>query len=103
MKGKTNNLLHRGPVYEAILKKKITRKEEIGGNFELPCNIRGLKCMNALLDQGSDVNIMPLSTYMKLTNERPSETTIRLFLASHSYICPLGIAEDVLVDVVGYV
>ncbi|GJY56831.1 putative ribonuclease H-like domain-containing protein [Tanacetum coccineum] len=92
-----------GPVYEAILKKKITRKEEIGGNFEIPCNIGGLKRMNALVDQGSDVNIMPLSTYMKLTDERPAETDIRLFLASHSYIYPLGIAEDVLVDVVGYV
>ncbi|GKC03518.1 MAK10-like protein [Tanacetum coccineum] len=27
---------HRGPVYEAILKKKITKKEDIGGNFEIP-------------------------------------------------------------------
>ncbi|GJV40408.1 hypothetical protein Tco_1418848 [Tanacetum coccineum] len=59
--------------------------------------------MNALVDQGSDVNVMPLSTYMKLTDERPSKTDIRLFLASHSYIYPLGIAEDVLVDVAGYV
>nr|GEW37803.1 hypothetical protein [Tanacetum cinerariifolium] len=42
---------------------------------------------------------MPLSTYMKLTNERPAETNIRLCLASHSYIYPLGIAEDVLVKV----
>ncbi|GJW83528.1 hypothetical protein Tco_0156673 [Tanacetum coccineum] len=39
MKGKTYNLLPRGPVYEAILKKKITRKEDIRGNFEIPCNI----------------------------------------------------------------
>ncbi|GJX46015.1 reverse transcriptase domain-containing protein [Tanacetum coccineum] len=39
----------------------------------------------------------------KLTNERPAEMDIRLSLASHSYIYPLGIAEDVLVDVVGYV
>ncbi|GKC27497.1 reverse transcriptase domain-containing protein [Tanacetum coccineum] len=31
------------------------------------------------------------------------ETDIRLSLASHSYIYPLGIAEDVLVDVAGYV
>ncbi|GJU02931.1 MAK10-like protein [Tanacetum coccineum] len=59
--------------------------------------------MNALLDQGSDMNVMPLSTYMKLTNERPAEIDIRLFLASHLYIYPLGIAEDVLVDVTGYV
>ncbi|GJZ11170.1 zinc finger, CCHC-type containing protein [Tanacetum coccineum] len=103
VKGKTYNLLPRGPVYETILRKKITRKENIGGNFEILGNIRGLKCMNALVDQGSDINVMPLSTYVKLTDERPTETDIRLSLASHSYIYPLGIAEDVLVDVAGYV
>ncbi|GJX65778.1 zinc finger, CCHC-type containing protein [Tanacetum coccineum] len=103
MKGKTYNLLPRGSVYEAILKKKITRKEDIRGNFEIPCNIRGLKHMNALVDQRSDVNIMPLSTYMKLTDKRPAKTDIKLSLDSHSYIYHLGIAEDVLVDVAGYV
>ncbi|GKB97513.1 zinc finger, CCHC-type containing protein [Tanacetum coccineum] len=103
MKRKTYNLLPRGPDYEAILKKKVTKKEDIRGNFEIPCNIGGLKHMNALVDQGSDVNITPLSTYEKLTNERPTETDIRLCLASHSYIHPLGIVEDVLVDVVGHV
>ncbi|GKA28766.1 MAK10-like protein [Tanacetum coccineum] len=78
-------------------------KEDIGGNFEIPCNIGRLKNMNALVDQGSDVNIMPFSIYNKLTDERPTETNIKLSLASHSYIYPLGIAEDVLVDVAGYV
>ncbi|GJX52706.1 MAK10-like protein [Tanacetum coccineum] len=58
---------------------------------------------NALVDQGSDVNVMPLSTYMKLTDERPVETDTRLSLASRSYIYPLGIVEDILVDVAGYV
>nr|GEY03467.1 hypothetical protein [Tanacetum cinerariifolium] len=46
---------------------------------------------------------MSLSTYMKLIDERPTETAIRLSLASRSYIYPLGIAEDVLVDVFGFV
>ncbi|GKA08516.1 reverse transcriptase domain-containing protein [Tanacetum coccineum] len=40
---------------------------------------------------------------MKLTDERPAETKIRLSLASHSYIYPLGIAKDVLVEVVEHV
>ncbi|GJV72782.1 zinc finger, CCHC-type containing protein, partial [Tanacetum coccineum] len=52
---------------------------------------------------GKDVNVMPYSTYMKLTNERPTEIDIRLILASHSYIYPLGIAEDVLVEVAEHV
>nr|GEU74905.1 hypothetical protein [Tanacetum cinerariifolium] len=64
---------------------------------------QGLKGIDALVDQGSDVNVMPLSTYMKLTDERPAETDIRLSLASHSYIYPLGIAKDVLVEVAKHV
>ncbi|GJU33195.1 zinc finger, CCHC-type containing protein [Tanacetum coccineum] len=75
VKGNTYNVLPQGPVYEAILKKKITKKEDVEGNFEIPCSIRGLKHM-------------------------PAETDIRHSLASHSYIYPLGIVEDVLVKVV---
>ncbi|GJY94709.1 MAK10-like protein [Tanacetum coccineum] len=103
VKGKTYNVLPRGTVYKAILKKKITKKEDIRGNFEIPCSIRGLKHLNTLVDQGSDVNGMPYSTYMKLTDERPAETNIRLSLTSRSYIYPLGIAEDVLVEVAEHV
>ncbi|GJX69018.1 MAK10-like protein [Tanacetum coccineum] len=66
-------------------------------------SIGGLKHVNALVDQGSDVNVMPYSTYMKLTNEMPTETYIRLSLASHSYIYPLGIVKDVLVEVTEHV
>nr|GEX73445.1 reverse transcriptase domain-containing protein [Tanacetum cinerariifolium] len=99
IKKKTYNLSLRGPVYEAILRKKITRKEDIGRNFEISYNIGGMKNMNALVDQGSDVNVMPFSMYMKLIDERPSKTNIRLSLTSHSYIYPLGIAEDILVEV----
>ncbi|GJZ61753.1 hypothetical protein Tco_0617890 [Tanacetum coccineum] len=68
--------------YEAILKKKITKNEDIGGNFEIPCNIGGLKHTNTLVNQGYDVNVMPFFTYSKLTNERPAETDIRLSLAN---------------------
>ncbi|GKB48901.1 zinc finger, CCHC-type containing protein [Tanacetum coccineum] len=103
IKGRTYNLLPRGSVYEAILRKNITRKEDNGGNFKIPYSIGGQKHINALVDQGSDMNVMPLSTYMKLTDERPAEIDIRLSLASHSYIYPLGIAEDVLVEVVEHV
>ncbi|GJY42299.1 zinc finger, CCHC-type containing protein [Tanacetum coccineum] len=50
LKGKTYNVLPWRPVYEAILKKKITKKEDVGGNFEIPCSIGGLKHVNALVD-----------------------------------------------------
>ncbi|GJZ50341.1 hypothetical protein Tco_0604531 [Tanacetum coccineum] len=57
------------PVYEAILKKKITRKEDI----------------------------------RETNQQKACEKDIILSLASHSYIYPLEIAEDALVDVAGFV
>ncbi|GJT00021.1 MAK10-like protein [Tanacetum coccineum] len=88
---------------DSLSRVRVGKVKDIGGNFEIPCNIGGLKGINVLVDQGSNVNVMPLFTYMKLTNKRPAETDIRLSLASHSYIYPLGIAEDVLVEVAEHV
>ncbi|GJZ94440.1 hypothetical protein Tco_0666643 [Tanacetum coccineum] len=66
------------PAYDAIVKKKITKKEDVKGNFEIPCSIEDLKHVNTLVDQGSDVNVMPYSTYIRLTDERRAETNISL-------------------------
>ncbi|GJZ72537.1 MAK10-like protein [Tanacetum coccineum] len=90
-------------MHNTILNKKITKKENMGGNFVIPCNIGGLKYMDALVDQGSDVNVMPLSLYNKLTNEELVGTDIRLSQAIHSYIYSLGIAEDVLAEIASFV
>ncbi|GJR17133.1 MAK10-like protein [Tanacetum coccineum] len=76
---------------------KTSKSEEA---LEAPGN---LKHVNSLIDQGSDVTVMPYSTYINLIDERPAETDIRLSLASHSYIYPLGIAEDVLVEVAEHI
>ncbi|GJX34740.1 retrovirus-related pol polyprotein from transposon TNT 1-94 [Tanacetum coccineum] len=99
----TYNSLPIGPIYNVILKKKLAKKDDMEGNFVKPCSIGRLKHVNALIDQGSNVNVMPISIYNRLTNKKPVGTDIRLSLASHSYIYPLGIAEDVLIDIAGYV
>nr|GEU79251.1 copia protein [Tanacetum cinerariifolium] len=98
----TYNVLPRG-LFMSDPQEKIIKKEDIGGNFKIPCSIEGLKHVNALVDQGSDVNVMPYSTYMRLADERLAETDIRLSLANHSYIYPLGIAEDLLVEIAEHV
>ncbi|GJX99118.1 retrovirus-related pol polyprotein from transposon TNT 1-94 [Tanacetum coccineum] len=82
---------------------KVSKKDDIEGKFVIPCSIGRLKYVNALIDQGSDVNVMPMSFYNRLSNEKPVGTDIRFSLANHSYIYPLGIVEDVLIDIVGYV
>ncbi|GKF69135.1 retrovirus-related pol polyprotein from transposon TNT 1-94 [Tanacetum coccineum] len=103
MDNETYKSLPVGPMYVAILKKKFVRKNKGEGNFVIACSIGRLKYMNALADQGSDVNIMPLTIYNKLTNKKPVRTNIRLSLANHSYVYPLGIAKDMLEEVAGFV
>ncbi|GJT03860.1 MAK10-like protein [Tanacetum coccineum] len=102
-KKKAYNVLPGGPIYKVILEKRIAKKEDIGGNFEIPCSIGGLRHVSALIEQGSDVNFMPYYTYIRLTDGRLTDTDIRLSLASDSYIYPLGIAEDVLIEVAEHV
>ncbi|GJZ98784.1 MAK10-like protein [Tanacetum coccineum] len=121
VKGKTYNVLPRGPVYEAILKKKITKKEDIRGYFKILCSIGGLKHMNALIDQGPDVNVMPYSRdskpfdtlvdlgscvnitplyLFKKLNIRLLEETDHIFgLADGTKSYPVGIVKDVEVHI----
>ncbi|GJT16995.1 MAK10-like protein [Tanacetum coccineum] len=63
----------------------------------------GLQYIDAFVDQGSDVNVMPLFTYNRLTDEKLIKTDIRLSLASQSHIYPLGMAEDVLVEIASFI
>ncbi|GJT33899.1 hypothetical protein Tco_0924318 [Tanacetum coccineum] len=81
------------PIRKAMLKKLITKKEDMRVNFVIPCY------MDALVDQGFNMKVIPLSTYKRLTDEELVETGIRLSLANQSHIYPLGIAKDVWVEI----
>nr|GEU93522.1 putative ribonuclease H-like domain-containing protein [Tanacetum cinerariifolium] len=89
-KGKTYKVLPRGPIYDAILKKKITKKEDIRGSFKIPCNVGGQKGINTLVDQGSDVNVMPYTTYIKLTYMKLTDEVLDDQLLSVSLLIYLG-------------
>ncbi|GJV63405.1 zf-CCHC domain-containing protein [Tanacetum coccineum] len=101
MDSETYKSLPTGPMNDVILKKKLVKKER-ERNFMIACSIGKLKYMNALADQGSNMNIMPLAIYNKLTSEQPMRTNIRLSLDDHSFVYPIGIAEDVLVEIAGF-
>ncbi|GJU64865.1 reverse transcriptase domain-containing protein [Tanacetum coccineum] len=103
MKCEDYHSLPRKSIRKAIMFKRATRKMGMEGNFVIPCNVEGTKDMSALVDQGSDVNVMPLSVHNRLTNEKLVETDVRLALASNSHIYPLGVAKDVLVEVTDFV
>lgn len=91
-----------GPIYEKLFKQKVATKQMTYGNFEIPANIGKLQYLDAFADQGSEVNMMSLTIYTQLTKEVPATTRVRLSFASHSYVYPLGITEDVLVNVAGF-
>ncbi|GJV32106.1 hypothetical protein Tco_1392506 [Tanacetum coccineum] len=103
--GKKYNEAHdyvpKGPLYNVILKEKLVKKDDIEGNFVIPCSIGGVKYVNALINQSSDVKVMPMSSYNRLTSEEPAGTDVTLSFSSQSYIYPLGIVEDVLIDIAG--
>ncbi|GKE28488.1 zinc finger, CCHC-type containing protein [Tanacetum coccineum] len=63
-KGKEYKVLLGGPVYDVILKKKIKKKEDIRGNFKIPCSAGDLKHVNALVYQGSDDVLVDVAEYV---------------------------------------
>ncbi|GJS35274.1 ribonuclease H-like domain-containing protein [Tanacetum coccineum] len=75
----------------------IPRKEKDLGNFTLPCFINNVFFDNALVDLGSSVSVMPLSTYLNLGLGELAHTKLTVELADRTVKYPKGIAKNVLV------
>ena len=78
---------------------KIPPKLSDPGSFLVSCAFDKSFTCNALADLGASINLMPNSLYKKLNlgSLRPTRMSIRL--ADRSYQYPLGIAENILVQV----
>ena len=59
-------------VFERLLVQKVATKQIACGNFEIPTSIGDLKYLSAFADQGSEVNLMPLTIYIQLTSKMPA-------------------------------
>ncbi|GJV56437.1 hypothetical protein Tco_1457442 [Tanacetum coccineum] len=81
-KGKEYKVLPGGPAYDAILKKKIIKKEDIRGNFKISCSIGDLKHVNALINQGS-LNTYTPKDFMILDIK---ENENRLFILGTAFL-----------------
>nr|XP_016436664.1 PREDICTED: uncharacterized protein LOC107762789 [Nicotiana tabacum] len=68
-------------------------------SFTIPCTIRGYAFAKALNDLGASINLMPLAIYTKLGIGRARPTSMLLQLADHMVKRPMGILDDVLVQV----
>ncbi|KAJ9556882.1 hypothetical protein OSB04_011496 [Centaurea solstitialis] len=76
-----------------------TPKKGDPGSFTIPCYFgKSISC-RALADLGASINLMPLSFYQKLGLGDLKNTRMTIQLADRSIKYPVGIAEDVLVQV----
>ncbi|GJZ96870.1 reverse transcriptase domain-containing protein [Tanacetum coccineum] len=84
----------------AMIQNKVPPKLEDPGSFLIPCNFNKTFSCNALADLGASINLMPYSLYAKLSLETLKPTKMSVRLADRSFQYPVGIAENMLFEVV---
>ncbi|XP_020254122.1 uncharacterized protein LOC109831194 [Asparagus officinalis] len=82
-----------------IIQNKLPPKLKDPGSFSIPCTIGDMSINRALCDLGASVSLMPLSICNKLQMGDLKPTTISLQLADRSVKRPVGILEDVPIQV----
>src|SRR3954469_19989036 len=78
---------------------KIPEKLGDPGIPTIPCSIKNNYVKTALCDLGAGVSVMPFSLYKRLCLEKLIPTNISLQMADKSTPVPIGICEDVPIEV----
>ncbi|GKD06132.1 reverse transcriptase domain-containing protein [Tanacetum coccineum] len=84
----------------AMIQNKVPPKLGDPGSFLIPCNFNKTFSCNALANIGASINLMPYSLYAKLSLENLKPTKMSVRLADRSFQYPVGIAKNMLVEVV---
>ncbi|GKE13441.1 reverse transcriptase domain-containing protein [Tanacetum coccineum] len=82
----------------AMIQNNVPPKLIDPGSFLIPCNFKTFSC-NALEHLGASINLMPYSLYAKLSLKTLKPTKMSIRLADRSFQYPVGIPENVLVEV----
>ncbi|GJZ48408.1 reverse transcriptase domain-containing protein [Tanacetum coccineum] len=82
-----------------VLLKKLPEKFGDLGKFLFPCDFNEIEECMALADLGASINLMPFYVWKKLMLPELTPTRMTLELANRSVAYPVGIAEDVSVQV----
>ncbi|GJW21884.1 reverse transcriptase domain-containing protein [Tanacetum coccineum] len=82
-----------------MIQNKVPPKLGDPGSFLIPCNFNKTFSCNDLADLGASINLMPYSLYAKLSLKTLKPTKMSVRLADRSFQYPVGIAENMLVDV----
>ncbi|GKE73869.1 reverse transcriptase domain-containing protein [Tanacetum coccineum] len=82
-----------------MIQNKVPPKLGDLGSFLIPCYFNKTFSCNALGDLGASINLMTYSLYTKLSLETLKPTKMSVRLADRSFQYPIGIAENMLVEV----
>nr|GEY19605.1 reverse transcriptase domain-containing protein [Tanacetum cinerariifolium] len=82
----------------AMIQNKVPPKLRDLGSFLIQCNFNKTFSCNALADLGAIINLMPYSLYAKLSLETLKPTKMSVRLVDRSFQYPVGIAENMLVE-----
>ncbi|GJR75808.1 reverse transcriptase domain-containing protein [Tanacetum coccineum] len=82
-----------------IVKNKLPPKLGDPGSFLIPCTVAGSVEYLTLADLGASINLMPYSLYASLSGNTLKPTRMSIRLANHTYQYPMGITENMLVQV----
>ncbi|GKD00739.1 reverse transcriptase domain-containing protein [Tanacetum coccineum] len=82
-----------------MIQNKVPPKLGDPESFLISCNFNKTFSCNALADLGASINLMPYSLYAKLSLETLKPTKMSVRLADRSFQYPVGIIENMLVEV----
>nr|XP_043619772.1 uncharacterized protein LOC122591576 [Erigeron canadensis] len=83
----------------AVIKNKLPPKLSDLGSFLIACSFGKKLTCKALADLGASINLMPYSVFAKLSLGQLRPTKMSFRLADHSFQYPLGVAENLQVQV----
>ncbi|KAJ9164529.1 hypothetical protein P3X46_024094 [Hevea brasiliensis] len=96
---RNNEKISVGENVSALIQQKLPPKCKDPSSFSIPCRIGDSKFENAMADLGASINVMSYSFFQTLNLGPLKETSVIIQLADHSNAYPLGVVEDVLVQV----
>nr|GEX82623.1 reverse transcriptase domain-containing protein [Tanacetum cinerariifolium]GEY28271.1 reverse transcriptase domain-containing protein [Tanacetum cinerariifolium] len=82
-----------------MIQNKVPPKLGDPGSFLIPCHFNKTFSYNALADLSASINLIPYSLYAKISLETFKPTKMSVRLADRSFQYPIGIAENMLVEV----
>ncbi|KAJ1694699.1 hypothetical protein LUZ63_011397 [Rhynchospora breviuscula] len=83
----------------AVLRSEMPAKMDDPGKYTIPCTIGKATIKKALCDMGASVSLMPRTVFEKIGVGELKNTRMTLQLADSSVRLPLGVIEDVPVQV----